>query len=372
MATLAAAEGTRAAEPAEQTPPERLHTELAALDGQTNKLLAARWEALIRQRQWTDKTGNYKVYARYVDHDPNLTSVTLLVMTKTGDQLSFREKTVPLDKLGRSEQALVKRIALVRQDVEQALAKSPDGALPSTGETGLDPGQVVDMAEGETAATLDAGAGYPGRELAASPPEPAPVMIGAPAWRSDFQAFASNLSAQAGPDGKWLLSWGELRELQALHETERQLAALRAMPAAERPPQGQLIQMGLAYGWARGGLGEVVWETTLAGPLAADAAELQHDLQLPEPFKIKLVPADGQATAFRSLRPGDRVRLAGRFTDLGGGHETPELSLSVRFLETVLAGTPVEAAADETVAADESEIQYRGPVLPPASRRRGP
>src|SRR5215216_2371036 len=99
-----------AVETTEPTKAEKLYEQLKDSEKQANRLLADRWHKLVRQRQWADSTGKHKTYARYVDHDPNLQSVKLLVLVKSGDQQSFKEGTVPLSRLSKTDQAIVKRI----------------------------------------------------------------------------------------------------------------------------------------------------------------------------------------------------------------------------------------------------------------------
>ncbi|MCC6494579.1 MAG: hypothetical protein IT424_16330 [Pirellulales bacterium] len=316
----------------EQTEPERLYDQLQESDEPGAGPLAQRWRSLIRQRIWTDDTGKFKVYARYVDHAADFQSVTLLVMQKNGDKQSFKESVVPLARLGSSDQALVKRIAQVRKEVDEILAGANDASGASVDS------QTAGAGEGprlrEEVEGLPAGeAGGPGYEDATGqlPAEPAlPPAVMAEPWRNDFAAFAGNLSASLDERGQPTVSWGDLEQLKTVYDLERKLATLRKKPAAQRPPQLELVQLAMTYGWAKGGLGQVAWEATLGGPVSGPGATILHDLVAPEPFSVTLVADEAKPQAYRALKPGAKVRLIGRFTSLGGDGEKPELVLRVR------------------------------------------
>lgn len=304
---------------AEPTVAEQQYEQLKAAEKHNDKRLAERWNKLVRQRQWVDSTGKHKTYARYVDHDPKGQWVKLLVLVSKGDQPSYKEGTIPLARLSKSDQAVVKRIGIVRKQVETALADASPGGSP------LGEGNEV----GEVAATAEMRGEVPPASAEAAAAAPPDMMRAMEPWRTDFAAFAANLSAARGEDGQWTLNWGELHGVKAVHEKERMLAMLKKIPADQRPPYAIRYQQGFTYGWARGGLGEVFWETTLTGPPNTDGS-LQHDLKLAEPFSVVLLPEKAGAESFARLQPGERVRFVGRLAELGGFGETPALVLRVR------------------------------------------
>ncbi|RIK84259.1 MAG: hypothetical protein DCC67_05175 [Planctomycetota bacterium] len=346
----------------EPTEPERLYEQLNESEEPGSGPLAERWRVLVRQRVWSDKSGKFKVYARYVDHDPDFKSVTLLILQKKGDQQSFKQSTIPLDKLGKSEQALVKRIAQVRKEVEAMLAAGPSdaGEPGEPGESRETAGEVEPppLGEGRTSAGLegllidgqavegqslegmerqvfsgDPAAQY-GRRRQTAPEAVAPsATMRSEPWRTDFASLAAELSSSYDSSGKPKASFGSLAQLQAVYELERNLAESRKKPAAERPPQAALVQQAMACGWARGGLGPVVWEVTLTAPVAGPGAKIEHDLAPPEPFSVTLIADSARAESFREIAVGTPVRLMGYFTSLGGGAEKPELVLRVRPFE---------------------------------------
>jgi hypothetical protein len=371
-----------AAELVAPTEPEKLHAKLKESEESGDRLLASRWQAVIRQRQWADASGKFKVYARYVNHDPGLQSVTLLILVKKGDQQTFSEKTIPVAKLGKADQALVKRIDGLRKQVEAAAAKaSTHDPLATGGEGGEgatlrpeagegDNGAVLrpEMREGEgspeVTATNPAGenSGYEGRPTGPNPAELAAMMQASQLWRTDFNEFARHLSATPGADGKSTVSWGELKELEGVYRTEQMLAQLQKLPKAQKPP---LFQAGFAYGWSRAALGNVMWEATIQEPIVAKT-EIKHDLTLPEPFSLVLVPDEQQAGDLSKVKPGDRIRFTGRFLELGGFGDKPQIKLSVRIAD-MQASDAVERPAAEAPPAEEPYTRG-GPVLRPQDK----
>jgi hypothetical protein len=332
LALSALATSDVSAAPPEPTHAERLHAQLKEAEGADDKLLAERWLKLVRQRQWVDSTGKYKTFARYVDHDPNLQWVKLLVAVRKGDEVTYKEGTVPLARLGKTEQAVVKRIAVVRKQVEAAVAKSPGDPTQLTGgeETGDESGsrgelQGEDSLPQEMADPATAGATDVAPEGTAPPATP----MGEP-WRTDFATFASNLTMTGGgEEGPPTPSWGELQQLKAVHDRERMLAQLKKLPDAQRPTP-LLFQQGFAYGWARSGLGEVSWEAALDASGDVATTGLKHNLQLHEPFSLMLLPDQEYSGDLSRFGRGETVRFVGRFAELGGLGEKPQIKLYVR------------------------------------------
>jgi hypothetical protein len=306
----------------EPTPAEKLYEKVKEAEKQADRQLAERWHGLVRQRQWTDATGKHRTFARYVDHDPNLQWVKLSIAVKKGEQISYKEATIPLKRLGKNEQALVKRISLVRPQIEEAAAGAPD-ALPDGGEAAL---AEADHLPPEMRAAMELTATSAPPESAASTP---PLMANEP-WRTDFSAFAANLTPPAGENPA--PGWGELHALEAVYQKEQMLGMLKQIPAAKRPPKAIMFQQGFAYGWARAALGEVRWQATIsaASQDAAAGGTLQHDLQAPSPWQVSLIPDpdySGDAARFATGRP---VEFVGRFAELGGAGGAPHIKLYVR------------------------------------------
>lgn len=336
-----------AARAADPTPPEQQVEQLKQGEQHSDKLLADRWHKLVRQRQWVDSTGKHKTFARYLDHDPNLQWVKLLVLVQKGDQQTYKEGQVPLARLSQADQAIVKRIAIVRPQVEQALAASPAGGYPA-GE-----GQLGEQPLGEVAAGGEMrGETPPGEAPAAAPPQPPYTLPAAEPWQTDFATFAANLSVAQGEGGP-SLAWGQLHALKNVHDQERMLATIEKLPPEQQPPPPARFQLGFAYGWARSGLGRVMWTATFDGAPGAAAADspvgLKHDLQLPPPLALVLVPDP--------IYPGDPARFAtggpvafvGRFSELGGRGDAPVLKLYIHL--------PSDEQAPPAAATDNPRFQ---------------
>jgi hypothetical protein len=340
---------------AEPTQPEQLYEQLKKSEEHGNKLLAERWHKLVRQRQWVDASGKHRTYARYVDHDPNLQSVKLLVLVKKGDQQSFKEGSVALSRLSKNDQAAVKRIAMVRKQVEKALADSPLGTEGAIGE------------EGSREAMLTAGEG---REEFTPPTADAavdaapPIDPSLPAWRRDFAAFAANLSVSADREsGQTALSWGELPQLEVVYGKERMLAGLRALPP-EQQPVSAMMMLALQYQAALIALGEVHWEASLVGS-GDPAGELQHDLQLPSPFTLSLIADPKYAVDVSQSSRGGPVRFIGRFAALGGFAESPQIKLFVRLPSDQLASQAIPVPQEVLLGAAPGASGGLAPSGPP-------
>jgi hypothetical protein len=404
---------------AEETEAEKLYTKLSASEQSADKTLARRWQALVRQRQWSDKSGKHKVFAKYVDHDPDLKWVKLLIVVKSKDGQSTREAQIDLAKLGKGEQTLVKQISLLKKKVEEAAAAAPatedaiagegaapgaedpfgrggegrPGELPPAVEGGEAPQGVEgrELPQGAEGAVLQPGLegrqlppGYEGRGLPPSGgampiprvgpagPGPAPEPEGPrdrntprlsddAVWRTDFNSFAANLSATKGEDGKWAIEWGELADLKAAYEASYQLGHTLAKPGPGGMKFAQMFMAAQQHSMAASRVGEVLWETTISEPIAAGPGGIKHDLQLPEPLGITLVVDDGDVGDFNRFQSGDRVKFIGRFHDLGGAGETPRFTLYVRFPDE-------QGAAGERGGIGPPRGYTSGVTLPPDRR----
>jgi hypothetical protein len=388
------------AQDAAKTEPEQLYEKLAASEQSADKRLGERWQQLVRQRQWVDASGKHKVFAKYISHDSGLKSVKLLVLSKSGDTQSYKEVTVPLARLGKTEQTLVKQIDRLRKPVEEAAAGvKSDAAATGEGASGLEgegrvgrptrlDGQQPDTRRAPEGAesppvmeqspenapvgregrplppgavppgAIPSGAAPPGEALRGAPPmmQPpqqrdhnTPIAPDAAAWRTDFSAFAGNPSAtRGGEGGKWDVQFGELNDLKAAWEAAYQMGHALGQQAPGSAKFGQIFMASQAYAMASMRLGEVTWETTLAAPIEPGPGGIKHDLSLPEPFKITLAVDDGDVGDYSRFKQGDRVRFIGRFYDLGGAGETPTFTLHVRFPDEQVGVS--EAGSGEVVA----------------------
>lgn len=345
---------------AEPTQPEQLYEQLKKSEEHGNKLLAERWHKLVRQRQWVDASGKHRTYARYVDHDPNLQSVKLLVLVKKGDQQSFKEGSVALSRLSKNDQAAVKRIAMVRKQVEKALADSPLGAEGGLGDESSREAMVTagEGREAFTPSTADAAA-----TVDAAPP----IDPSLPAWRRDFAAFAANLSVSADREsGQTTPTWGELPQLEVVYGKERMLAGLRALPP-EQQPVSAMMMLALQYQAALIALGEVNWEASLVG-LNNPVGELQHDLQLPSPFTLSLVADPKYAVDVSQPGRGGPVRFIGRFAALGGFAESPQIKLFVRLPSDQLATQAIPVPQEVLLGPAPGVGEGLAPSGPPTER----
>ena len=128
-----------------KTEPEELYEQLKDSEDPSERRLAKRWQGLIRRRQWTDISGKYKTFAKYLEHDPELKWVKLLALVKKGDEQSEKEIQVPLQRLDKKSQAVVKRIALTSEQIDKLLAESStDSGTRSTRSTRIDRGAEVE------------------------------------------------------------------------------------------------------------------------------------------------------------------------------------------------------------------------------------
>lgn len=103
------------------TDAERSWRELRSSQDVKRKLLANRWHNVVRQQEWSDKTGKFKTSAKYVAHDPQLAWVKLRVIQGTGSKRVVKDVQIPLEKLSKSCQARVRQIATLSERMAAAL-----------------------------------------------------------------------------------------------------------------------------------------------------------------------------------------------------------------------------------------------------------
>ena len=118
----------------------------------------------MQRRSWTDLSGKHKTFAKYLDHDPDLQWVKLLVLTGKGEEQTEKEVTVPLAKLDKNGQSVVKRIAIAWRQIEKTLsAAGTEGNLnarraPEQGyarEGGYQGGETEDMPASASSNEMD-------------------------------------------------------------------------------------------------------------------------------------------------------------------------------------------------------------------------
>jgi hypothetical protein len=411
--------GTKASA-AEPTEAERMYDRLRETETHKDKLLAERWHKLVRQRQWVDLTGKHKTYARYVDHDPNLKWVKLSILVKKGAESTYKESSVPVARLSKTDQAVVKRIAMLREQVETALAEAPAGDL-----AGEERGAFGEQTPADPRARMGEEAPVEAEAPAEVPPPPAKLaaLAAIDPWRTDFAAFTANLSPQQDEQGNWIVTWTGLPAFADVYRQERQIHQLKAQAGAAQPragaeeaaaleqpgaappadadpeaqrranafgggprnefleepapveapaevaaqagppvnvPGSMLFMLGAQCGWSRSGLGEVSWETTIQSLPSSPREPLAHDLQLPSPITLELVPDAAHAAEFARLKPGQRIRIVGRFERLGGLDDQPKIVLKVR---------PVSGSETATTSATATGSREEAPAASTPSDR---
>jgi hypothetical protein len=353
------------------------------------QLLAERWYGLVKLREWSDATGQFKTDAKYVEQDEKQGTVKLRVIKGFGHDQIVKDKTIAVDKLSKECQARVKQIAFLTTKVDDAAkaeaekaAKPKDGQDAMAGTTagmmGEQPGAERDPratrgAKGRAKATSDM-ADHPRDEAPAdargvqtAPPAesaaplpaamaPLPVVDAAPPpatpadssaaandprarprpvrpanlpdqqpWRTSFDAFRANV-VPARTDNGWQISWGELTALQQAHD--QAVPPTQYARGGEPPPAPSLDS-----------LGEVAWEVALS-----EQPDVQTDwskalgLTLPEPCRI-ICELDNERGPgeWRRFFPGDRVKIIGRFTGFEGDGG---IHLAIRFPDEVSVPAP--------------------------------
>ena len=381
------------------TEPEELYEQLKQSKDRSQKLLAKRWRGLVQQRSWTDLSGKHKTFAKYLEHDPGLQWVKLLVHTGKGEEQTTKVVTVPLTKLDKNGQSVVKRIAIARRQIDELLSadsteknRNPGGyseqayameeGYSTRGEGSI--GDEGDLTNPNSARGRDASRQQAERRQPAYPTEmeglyteeafereedngqivaPLPDKTSekkpsnrdayppvdpnqpnlpdqAP-WRTSYKAFLNRLSATRDDRGEWSIDWGGLNELAARHE---------ASQAISRFVQDELNREELQFildseDDAAHRLGEVVWEATLKSPILGPYQAIWFDFPpLPEPFGIVFLCEQENAGDFQRFTPGDRVQFIGRFDRFTDHHL---LIMRIRFPKNLTAAPPATAAMQD-------------------------
>lgn len=89
-------------------------------DDVRTKVMAERWYNAVRQQDWSDASGKFKVSAKYVEHDPDLKWVKLRTIRGTGKERQVKDVEIPLNKLSKSCQARVRTISVLTEKIAEA------------------------------------------------------------------------------------------------------------------------------------------------------------------------------------------------------------------------------------------------------------
>jgi hypothetical protein len=153
--------------PAENdTPPpgvEKLYWDLTKTKDRAIKSAAERYVKMVRLQEWSDASGKFKTVARYVKHDPNLTTVTIEIVRGRGAEQTKEQKTVPVDKLSATCQSRVRQIDASQKNLKAWAAAHPDEV-----------GGATALGAGPTPQDL----GGPMQDEVGATPAPAPTEIG--------------------------------------------------------------------------------------------------------------------------------------------------------------------------------------------------
>ena len=243
-------------------------------------------------------------------------------------------------------------LGAIRAGVMQAglMAGPPMGMAMGVGPMG--PMMPMPGGEGPPMTSTDGGPPMPG----SGPPPPGPpdsmlvlaqlvhTVIAPPAlfgssrdrqgpklpWHTSYEALAAGVRVQQGPDGKWIVDWGQAPDLGFWYTMVQRTAAEQMSrggdggreggpPAQAAPPaEGEARPLSSADMAALAAKKlQPEWTATVASvadPAAGPDAACQLNLPpLPEPLRMafKIEPAD--APNWAAVKPGDMIRFSGRF-----------------------------------------------------------
>lgn len=346
---------------AAETEADVLLEKLNELNSSKSRSLAKRWEGLIRLRQWKSSSGKHTTFAKYVAHSPDLTSIKLLVSVRNDGKRTEKLVDVPIDKLDRDAQVLLKRIANARVAVEELVGK-----VEATTEESMKSSASERNASGPEKPDSQAATRSKRKKLknsrigsrrivgpGSAPNFNSPDFPDEAPWRTNYDAFIRNLlSTPNDPENtnedisNWQLDWGKLQalrwqwELVGLELTSRngQMTPEQQNAAQKRADE------------ARPKLGEVVWTGVLKEDLPTDSnVEIEFDLPQPTPpFRVAFFLDDDFLEAPLELQKGAKVKFIGRFKSIGIG--TATILVHVRFP----FGQPANEISDFTSADGDS------------------
>lgn len=357
-------------------------------DDVRTKLMAERWYNAVRQQEWSDASGKFKVSAKYLEHDPNLAWVKLRVIRGTGKERVVKDVQISLDKLSKSCQARVRTISVLAEKVAEAkeeeakkvseeeengdAAGGRDGG--TRGERSLEQGEIPEDPRGERGegrGEFDAGlAGMDPREVVAQsepspgdrgrgggfeqppvvtndgPPLPAlvPGLPSADAATTPSAAapIAEVLAVEDAGDDAWRTNYEAFRANIKVQQSGREIYLFEWGPMTAFQVAYETNKRWEEYGSvgpealaeisaSLAAIGEVQWETTLQQdpPQDGDWTAALGLPPLPAPWEFSYVlDTKNDPGPWQQLKVGDHVRFTGRFEAFD---ETYGIVVAIRF-----------------------------------------
>ncbi|MGD9633942.1 MAG: hypothetical protein AB7G28_12250 [Pirellulales bacterium] len=380
-------------------------------DDTRTKLMAERWFNAVKQQEWSDTSGKFKVSAKYLEHDPNLAWVKLRVFRGTGKERVVKDVQIPLDKLSKSCQARVRTISVLAEKVAEAKeeeakkekedeenGESPEGRRGSArgerpaeqdempeeapgdrgrfdaGLAGMDPREVVERSEpapggrgDQSPAATNNGPPLPALmpglpTTAAATPAAATLpaaqgmaadSAGSEAWRTNYEAFRANIKVQKRGSEMYSFEWGPMTAFGNAYQTNKRWEEYGSVG----PEQMAEITAALTA------IGEVQWEATLQQdpPTDGDWTAALAMPPLPEPWEFSYVlDTKNDPGPWQQLKAGDRVRFTGRFD---GFDETYGIVLAIRFPAAATGESAAAAMPAGPATADPATATAEAPPL---------
>lgn len=373
------------------------------------KIMAERWFNAIRQQDWSDASGKFKVSAKYLEHDPDLKWVKLRTIRGTGKGRQVKDVEIPLEKLSKSCQARVRTISVLAEKIAEAKEEEAKKAEEDEDDGGAESGrrgETRDESLDEEATPERTRDGRGARDRGRADVEPREVMDGRDRRRGrgrgdESSAESSSAMANAGPplpalrpglpstavssapmsapaaatplsegmaavatDGEaWRTNYDAFRRNIKVEHQGSDLytfdwGPMKALKQAYETNKrwedfGSVGEEALAeISTALGAVGEVQWEATIQQAPTADSnwnAVLGLP-PLPEPFEFTFVlDQKNDPGAWQQLKPGDRVLFTGRFEAFD---ETYSIVVPIRFPNA----TGGEAVASEAPAMETTAV----------------
>src|SRR5262245_32598993 len=78
---------------------DKFYWDLSKSRDRVTRSLAERYLNSTKTQEWSDLSGKFKTFARYVKHEPNLSTVTIEITKGRGGEKVSEQKTIPVDKL---------------------------------------------------------------------------------------------------------------------------------------------------------------------------------------------------------------------------------------------------------------------------------
>jgi len=344
------------------------------------KIMAERWFNAIRQQEWSDASGKFKVSAKYVDHDPNLKWVKLRTIRGTGKERQVKDVEIPLEKLSKSCQARVRTISVLAEKIAEAKEEEAKKEAEEEAGAGAAGGRDGETAEGESMegetpaepregrapfdrgpAEMDSRAqmaerdSRDDREGAGAEPQgvtdsvqPLPAALPPlPSTATSTTAVAPPVPAEPAEDGSvvppldaaqpyfpdadpWRTSYEAFRtvfekdEIGVISTRERWSGVINLqlfiphelMASQERGAPPAYVEVPRLAE-----VGDFQWEAVVAQQPAPDAnwAEILGLTPLVDPLRLELRLQDGgHGGNWQGLQVGDTVRFVGRFVGYRG------------------------------------------------------